>query len=62
MGYVDEAWLYLRGEKENPFLAPDSRLFQNRLSLMVKPLYDTSQVSWVWLDRLLTAQGWLTEE
>ena len=62
MRYVDEAWLYLRGEKENPFLASDSRLFQNRLSPTVKPLYNTFQISWVWLDRLLTAQGWLIEE
>lgn len=60
VGYVDEAWSFLRGEKESPFLALDSRLFQNRSYPTVKPLYFPGQLGM--LDRLFTAQGWLIEE
>lgn len=39
IGYKKETWSYLRGEKKNPSLAPDSRPFQKKSSLIVVPLY-----------------------
>lgn len=59
MGYEEDTWLYLRGQKENPCLGLNSRTFWNKPLTLSHCIFQDCQV---WLDGLFTAQGCLTKE